>query len=96
MKPSQGTPATARARKASKARKATQSAAPRAAMPRWIEPELATLVSTTPEGDDFIHELKFDGYRVIARVDAGQVTLLTRRGEDWTSRMPSLQAALAS
>ena len=64
-------------------------------MPERIEPELATLVSSTPEGDEFIHEVKFDGYRVIARVEAGRVTLLTRGGEDWTERMPSLRAALA-
>ena len=66
----------------------------RAAMPRRIEPELATLVSATPEGDDFVHEVKFDGYRVIARVEAGSVQLLTRGGEDWTARMPALRAAL--
>ncbi len=65
------------------------------AMPEQIEPQLATLVSVTPEGDDFIHEVKFDGYRVIARIEGGRVTLLTRGGEDWTARMPSLAAALA-
>src|SRR6185369_1921995 len=68
--------------------------AQREAMPRRIEPELATLVSATPEGDDFVHEVKFDGYRVIARVEAGSVQLLTRGGEDWTARMPALRAAL--
>ena len=66
----------------------------RAAMPRHIDPELATLVAATPEGDDFIHEVKFDGYRVIARVEAGRVQLLTRGGEDWTARMPALRVAL--
>jgi len=73
----------------------TESAEKRDAIPQPIEPELATLVSTTPEGDDFIHEVKFDGYRVIARVDAGRVQLLTRGGEDWTKRMPGLATALA-
>ncbi|HET7543157.1 MAG TPA: DNA ligase D [Polyangiaceae bacterium] len=77
-----------------------QRAAPgkRDPMPAQIEPELATLVKTTPEGDDFVHELKFDGYRVIARIEPGaskSVKLLTRGGEDWTQRMPSLVAALA-
>ncbi len=75
--------------------KAIAPVAQRAAMPQRIEPELATLVSRTPEGGDFIHEVKFDGYRVIARIDAGRVKLLTRGGEDWTLRMPSLAAALA-
>jgi len=67
-----------------------------ASMPREIEPELATLVSETPTGDDFIHEVKFDGYRVIARIDDGQIRLLTRSGEDWTDRMPSLKSALST
>ena len=99
-------PATraAKATEASKpktgAAKATEASKPkagekRAAMPARIEPELATLVSTTPEGDDFIHEVKFDGYRVLAHVQAGEVHLFTRGGEDWTLRMPTLHAALA-
>ncbi|HYQ01592.1 MAG TPA: DNA ligase D [Polyangiaceae bacterium] len=66
----------------------------RDAMPKSVEPELATLVSETPKGDDFIHEVKFDGYRVIARLEAGRARLLTRGGEDWTARMPTLQSAL--
>src|SRR6187551_273484 len=90
-----GTPSKPSKRsKPSKPSKPSKSVAKHAAMPRRIEPELATLVSTTPEGDDFIHEVKFDGYRVIARIDSGEVSLLTRSGEDWTSRMPSLQQAL--
>ena len=80
-----------------KTRKTTKSndADPSAVMPQRLEPELATLVSETPEGDEFIHEVKFDGYRVMAYLDAGQVRLLTRGGEDWTARMPSLRAAMA-
>jgi bifunctional non-homologous end joining protein LigD len=66
----------------------------RAPLPRKIEAELATLVTEPPVGDGFIHEVKFDGYRVIARLDAGEITLLTRGGEDWTARMPSLADAL--
>jgi bifunctional non-homologous end joining protein LigD len=61
-----------------------------------VEPELATLVDAAPEGDDFIHEIKFDGYRVLARIEAGNVTLLTRRGHDWTERMPVVAEALAA
>jgi len=80
---------------APKVTKVAQSAAKQAALPQRIEPELATLVSTTPDGNDFVHEVKFDGYRVVARVVAGRVTLFTRSGEDWTARMPTLQAALA-
>jgi bifunctional non-homologous end joining protein LigD len=83
-------------RKAMAASQVTQATkiARRVALPERIEPELATLVSATPEGDDFVHEVKFDGYRVIAYLEDGQVKLLTRGGEDWTARMPSLQAAV--
>jgi bifunctional non-homologous end joining protein LigD len=66
----------------------------KAPMPREVEAELATLVKEPPSGDDYIHEVKFDGYRVLACVDAGEVRLLTRGGEDWTERMPALAAAL--
>jgi len=85
---------TTKTSKVSKVSKAKKTDDERDPMPERIEPELATLVKTTPEGDAYVHEVKFDGYRVLARVDAGQVTLLTRGGEDWTTRMPSLAAAL--
>ena len=84
---------TKRAPKA-RTRTALPKGAKRAAMPDEIEPELATLVSETPTSDDFIHEVKFDGYRVLARVDGKRVQLLTRGGEDWTERLPTLEAAL--
>jgi bifunctional non-homologous end joining protein LigD len=64
-------------------------------LPQAQEPELATLVDSAPTGEDWIHELKFDGYRVIARVEGQSVTLLTRNGKDWTDRMPSLAKAFA-
>jgi bifunctional non-homologous end joining protein LigD len=63
-------------------------------LPRLIEPELATLVDSAPTGDEWIHEIKFDGYRVMARIERGQVTLLTRSGKDWTERMHALRDAL--
>jgi bifunctional non-homologous end joining protein LigD len=66
----------------------------RAALPDTVEPELAALVSETPTQENFVHEVKFDGYRVIARVQEGRVQLFTRNAEDWTERMPSLRAAL--
>ncbi len=55
--------------------------------PRALRPELATLVDVVPEGEEWLHEIKFDGYRVLARVDGGGVKLMTRGGKDWTSRM---------
>ncbi len=86
---------TSKKARANSALASSVEGAKRAAMPRSIEPELATLVAETPTGDDFVHEVKFDGYRVLARIQEGEVQLLTRNGEDWTERMPSLAQALA-
>jgi bifunctional non-homologous end joining protein LigD len=61
----------------------------------WVEPALATFVATPPDGQDWGHEIKLDGYRILARKDDGRVTLYTRRGNDWTLRMPRLAEALA-
>ncbi|MGL4287580.1 MAG: DNA ligase D, partial [Phreatobacter sp.] len=55
-------------------------------LPDFVEPCLATLRQAPGEGAQWLHEVKFDGYRVEARIDHGQVTLLTRTGLDWTSR----------
>jgi bifunctional non-homologous end joining protein LigD len=67
----------------------------RAALPSFVEPELCTLVEETPRGDDWIHEIKFDGYRIVARLDAGRVRLLSRNGKDWTARFRSIADAVA-
>jgi len=56
------------------------------AMPASIEPELATLTDAPPAGERWIHEIKFDGYRLLAHVAAGRVKLLTRTGLDWTKK----------
>ncbi len=58
--------------------------------PRVISPELALLTSEPPKGDAWAHEAKLDGYRILARVDGEDVTLFTRKGNDWTDRMPWL------
>jgi ATP-dependent DNA ligase len=44
------------------------------------------LVKQAPDGPDWLHEIKFDGYRMHARLDAGRVQILTRRGNDWTDK----------
>ena len=62
-------------------------------MPQFVQPQLATLVSAVPEGDRWLHELKFDGYRILCRVDDGRVSLLTRNAQDWTRRMRGLAEA---
>ncbi|PWU24491.1 MAG: DNA ligase D [Candidatus Rokuibacteriota bacterium] len=69
--------------------------APRSALPTRIAPQLATLVSEPPPGDDWLHELKYDGYRIVARLDRGRVTLLSRAGRDWTDHFPAVAEAVA-
>ncbi|HEX6640251.1 MAG TPA: DNA ligase D, partial [Thermoanaerobaculia bacterium] len=65
-------------------------------MPASVEPQLATLVPTAPEGDDWLHEIKFDGYRFLARAEKGDVALITRGGQDWSGRFGRIAAAVAS
>ncbi|MET0551786.1 MAG: DNA ligase D [Vicinamibacteria bacterium] len=62
--------------------------APRRAAPEEIRPQLATLTDRAPEGDDWLHEVKLDGYRILARLAKKQVRLVTRAGQDWTDRFP--------
>jgi bifunctional non-homologous end joining protein LigD len=68
--------------------------APQASLPRFVTPCLATLVDKAPEGKRWEHEIKFDGYRVQARLDHGKVKLLTRKGLDWTAKFPSVAQAV--
>ena len=63
--------------------------------PAWIKPQLATLVKNAPDSPDWLHEIKLDGYRMHARLDAGRVQILTRRGNDWTDKYPAIAEALA-
>lgn len=75
----------------------TESNTPRAALPSKLSPQLATLVDAPPsDTHDWIWELKFDGYRLMARVEAGKAQLFTRNGHDWTAKMPRLAQAVAS
>jgi bifunctional non-homologous end joining protein LigD len=66
----------------------------RAALPTKVQPQLATLVAAAPSGEDWLHEIKFDGYRMIARLAAGKATLISRNGKDWTVKFPTIVAAL--
>jgi hypothetical protein len=67
-----------------------------AGLPEWIRPQLTQLVDAAPDGPEWLHEIKFDGYRMHARLDRGAVRLLTRTGLDWTHKYPAIAAALAS
>ena len=66
------------------------------ALPSWIKPQLTKLVDAPQEGPEWLHEIKFDGYRMHARLDQGAVRLLTRTGLDWTHKYPAIAAAFAS
>lgn len=72
---------------------------PKEKFPGFITPQLAKAATTPPSGDDWIHELKLDGYRVQIQILPGsgshkkRVSLLTRKGLDWTHRMPDLARA---
>lgn len=67
-----------------------------APLPEMLKPQLATLVEGVPRqaGDDWIYEMKFDGYRLLARLRDGQVRLYTRNGHDWGPKLPHLVQAL--
>jgi DNA ligase D-like protein (predicted ligase) len=65
-------------------------------LPQWIKPQLTKLVDKPPEGSEWLHEIKFDGYRMHARLDRGAVRLLTRTGLDWTHKYPVIAGAVAS
>jgi bifunctional non-homologous end joining protein LigD len=58
----------------------------KAAMPAAIEPQLATLVDAVPRGEEWIHEIKYDGYRALCEIRDGEARLITRHGKDWTDR----------
>ncbi|HEV2547376.1 MAG TPA: non-homologous end-joining DNA ligase [Stellaceae bacterium] len=65
-------------------------------MPRFIAPQLSLSVTAPPEGPDWAHEIKLDGYRLHARLERGRVKLLTRTGLDWTPRYETMAAAVAA
>jgi hypothetical protein len=54
--------------------------------PKWIKPQLTRLVDEAPAGAGWLHEIKYDGYRMHARIDGGKAALLTRTGLDWSHR----------
>jgi DNA ligase D-like protein (predicted ligase) len=65
-------------------------------LPSWVKPQLCKLMDAPPRGPEWLHEIKYDGYRMHARLDHGRVSLLTRTGLDWTHKYPSIAAALSA
>jgi bifunctional non-homologous end joining protein LigD len=66
-----------------------------APLPRFVPLQLATLVAAPPTGDAWLHEMKFDGYRILCRIDGGRVTLWSRNARDWSAWFPEISAAAA-
>src|SRR3984893_8595212 len=67
----------------------------RSTLPTFIKPQLSQLVREAPDGPDWLHEIKYDGYRMTARVASGDARLLIRIGLDWTHKYRPIAAALS-
>ncbi|MBI3461680.1 MAG: DNA ligase D [Planctomycetes bacterium] len=65
-------------------------------LPEWLPPQLASPSDKAPVGTHWLHEIKFDGYRLLCRIHRGKAKLLTRNKQDWTHRFPQLAAAAAT
>jgi bifunctional non-homologous end joining protein LigD len=68
--------------------------AKRSEVPASIEPALGRLAEKPPKGEEWLHEIKFDGYRILSWLDHGKAQLRTRHGHDWTKRFPEIAAAV--
>jgi bifunctional non-homologous end joining protein LigD len=66
----------------------------RAPLPRTQPLALAMVVEAPPEGDEWLHEIKHDGYRIVARIEEGEVRLISRNGKDWTKEFPQVARAV--
>ena len=64
-------------------------------MPGFIKPQLATLKTKAPKGDLWLHEIKYDGYRIQVHLSRGRKKVFTRNGLDWTKRFTEIAGALA-
>ena len=64
-----------------------------AKIPAFVEPQLCRPLAKPPSGPGWAHEIKFDGYRMQLRIEAGTATLLTRKGLDWSEKFPEIVAA---
>lgn len=80
-------------RRPAKSTPAPKGKGKKTALPDTLAPQLATLVDSPPSGD-WCYEVKFDGYRILARIEGDDVRLFTRNGHDWSAKMPHQVAAL--
>ena len=63
------------------------------ALPKFVEPQLCQPVDAPPSGEGWVHEVKFDGYRMQLRVEDGKAMLSTRKGLDWTAKFAAIAKA---
>jgi bifunctional non-homologous end joining protein LigD len=66
----------------------------KAKLPAFVAPQLATLVKEPPAGDLWLHELKFDGYRMLCRIDRGKVTVWSRNEKEWTGKFANVEESV--
>ncbi|MDP3607414.1 MAG: DNA ligase D, partial [Polaromonas sp.] len=84
------------AKAAARTRSSLPTDAVKAALPATLAPELATLVSAVPEDDgDWLYEIKFDGYRLMTRIDGKTIQCFTRNGHDWSAKLQPLVKTLS-
>jgi bifunctional non-homologous end joining protein LigD len=67
----------------------------RGRLPKFVPPQLATLAAKAPPGEEWLHELKFDGYRILARLEDGRARLMSRNERDWTAKFPAVAEGVA-
>ncbi|MDO8386246.1 MAG: DNA ligase D [Polaromonas sp.] len=80
---------------AAKARASLPPDAVKAALPATLAPELATLVTAVPEDGDWLYEIKFDGYRLMTRIEGPSIQCFTRNGHDWSAKLQPLVRTLS-
>ena len=85
-----GKPAARSSKKSSTRKPAKKETVSKLNMPEFIAPQLCTSVERPPASGNWLHEIKFDGYRIQMRVEDGKVTLKTRKGLDWTAKFAAI------
>jgi len=80
----------------SKPKSSIPEGAKKAGLPDYVPPMLTTLVSEPPAGEDWIHEVKYDGYRLVARIARGKARLFSRNEKEWTASFPDVARDLAA
>jgi bifunctional non-homologous end joining protein LigD len=89
-------PAPARKPARTKAQESSDTTSLPTRMPDFISPQLCRTVTRPPSGAKWLHEIKFDGYRIQVRVERGEVTIRTRTGLDWTNKFPTIAKAASA